>query len=337
MIINNITPDNAMWDIWLSMYQLPAITVADEMDIFSIIENNDTDFAELGKILSVETLGVESLVNVLISLNFIYKENGKLKLTEVSKTYLLPNSSFYWGAQLKGLYNNPQHARIISSIKNSIKTLDFDEATFTEMWEQGTITESAAQDFTDKMHATIYAPSIAAVKTGLFQDTKKLLDMGGGSGCFAASYLQKYPQHAASIFELPAVCGITRKYLSMLNMQNIEVISGNFFKDDWPCNHDGILFSQIFHDWPKKICAYLAKKAYETLPQDGAIYIHEMVLDEDKSSPLATACFNLLMYINHGSQQFTKNEIFSILISAGFKKPRIIKTFGYYSVITATK
>lgn len=114
--------------------------------------------------------------------------------------------------------------------------------------------------------------------------------------------------------------------------------AGNFFiKDNWPNNCDGILLSQILHDWPLEKCKLILENAYSSLPHGGTIYIHEMLLDDDRSSPLTTSCFNLLMFVNHQSQQFNKSELTNLLLSCGFCNPKTIQTFGYYSITTATK
>lgn len=207
------------------------------------------------------------------------------------------------------------------------------------MWEEGAITPEAASNFTKKMHSTIFAPSLGAVKRGLFKSTKKLLDVGGGSGCFSIAFLQEYPQKEAMVFELSAVCNETKKYVEEYNLlDKISIHPGNFFnKEDWPTDFDGILLSQIVHDWPLDRCKIILEHAYNSMPPSGKIYIHEMLLDDDKGSPLSTICFDLLMFINHKSQQFTKNELFDLLSSIGFKNPQMEKTFGYFSIVTAIK
>lgn len=141
------------------------------------------------------------------------------------------------------------------------------------------------------------------------------------------------------MFDLPAVCKVTKKYMKEYgSAKNVSVHPGNFFlQDDWPTDCDGILLSQILHDWRLDECTILLKHARKVLPTGGKIYIHEMLLDDNKTSPLATVCFDLLMFINHQSQQFTKEMLFELLKSCGFSAPKTTPTFGYYSITTATK
>jgi hypothetical protein len=274
----------------------------------------------------------------LVGLGYVKKQGTKLALTETAKSYLLSNSPFYWGPMLKGLQERNEHKRLLVAIKSNANTLKFGDKTFTDMWEEGSITAEAAQNFTDRMHATVFAPAVGAIKSGVFKGVKKLLDMGGGSGCFSIAFVKKYSASKATVLELPAVCKVASGYIKKFKLtKKITTYPANFFQDTWPQEHDGILFSQILHDWPIAYCEKLIQQAYDALPRGGQIFIHEMLLDESKVSPLTVACFNLLMFINHKSQQFTKSQLFNLLRKTGFKNPKVKKTFGYHSVVYAKK
>ncbi|MFO3392176.1 methyltransferase [Legionella pneumophila serogroup 8] len=331
--------DNLMWDIWMSMYHLTILSVADELALFVHLNNKSLSLIQLAQALQLNSRSIEILVNPLVCFGLLNQNNNKFDLTPTSKAYLLPESPFYWGAIFEAQRNREEHKKIIEAINAGSNQLHFEGKAITDMWKEGSITPEAARNFTKKMHATIFAPSIGAIKSGLFKSTKKLLDVGGGSGCFSIAFMQEYPQSEAIVFELPAVCNETKKYIEQYNLlDKISVHPGNFFNEkNWPTGFDGVLLSQIVHDWPLDQCKEILKHAYNSTPTGGKIYIHEMLLDEDRISPLTTACFDLLMFINHKSQQFTKNELFDLLKIIGFKNPHLEKTFGYYSVITAIK
>lgn len=338
--ILQLTPSNdkSMWDIWMSMWHLAVVTVADEIGLFECLGKKQMTIESTARSLDINSRPVAAIITILTKLGFLTQNQNKIGLSSVSKTYLLPSSPFYWGVVLLSLRERIEHKRILTTIHKNSYFLSHKNQSFTQMWEEGTITPEAALNFTQGMHATIFAPALQAVKKGIFASTHHLLDMGGGSGCFAIAYGKKYLQREATVFELPVVGKIAKKYIKKFNAsQNVKVATGNFFKDNWPDNHDGILFSQIFHDWTIENCTVLARKAYEALKPGGKIFIHEMLLNKNRNSPLATACFDLLMFINHRSQQFTKDELFKLLKDVGFKKPKTVNTFGYYSVTFATK
>lgn len=331
--------DTDMWDIWMSIYHLSIVSVADELELFNCIHHEEYSIGKIANKLEIHPRAIQILAEPLVALNFLNKNNQKFSLTHVAKYYLLPDSPFYWGAILLGLRQQNQHQKILNAIKNSSKQLLFNDKNFSDMWKDGSLSSEAANIFTAKMQATSLAPALGAFASETFKNTKHLLDVGAGSGCFSIAFVQKYPHHKATIFELPAVCEIAKTYLNKSkSSNNILIHAGNFFhQEDWPRGHDGVLLSQIMHDWPIDHCKQILTHAYNSLPPGGHIYIHEMLLDTDRISPLTTACFDLLMFINHNAQQFTKNELFLLLIDVGFKNPSMHKTFGYYSVVSAIR
>jgi len=331
--------DNFIWDMWMSMYHLAILTVADELAFFVHLQNKRLTSIQLAETIQISNRSIEILIAPLLCFGLIDKNNNKFSITSAAKAYLLPESPFYWGAIFEAQRNRAEHKKIIEAIMDGSNQLNFGGKTFTDMWKEGSITPEAAKSFTKKMHATIFAPSLGAIKSGLFKSTKKLLDVGGGSGCFSIAFIQEYPENEATVFELPPVCIETKKYIEQYNLSHkISILPGNFFNEEqWPIGFDGVLLSQIVHDWPIDYCMKILKHAYTSMPSGAKIYIHEMLLNDKRMSPLTVACFDLLMFINHKSQQFTKNELFDLLQTVGFKKPNVKKTFGYYSVITAIK
>ena len=97
------------------------------------------------------------------------------------------------------------------------------------------------------------------------------------------------------------------------------------------------MLSQILHDWPYETCKRILCLAYDALEANGRIFIHEMILDENKTSPKTTVFFDLLMFINHQSQQFSETELFNLLSECGFRYMKTCPMLGYFSLISAVK
>ena len=54
-------------------------------------------------------------------------------------------------------------------------------------------------------------------------------------------------------------------------------------------------------------------------------------------APRMTAIFNLLMRMNHRSQQFTRDDLFALLEERGFSNMRVASSYSYWSLIVADK
>ncbi len=331
--------DSILWDVFLSRLHLPAIAVAVELSLFDFIKQGICDIPQLAKKTSVNNAGLAALSTLLAAQGFLEKVGDVVKLTPVSECYLTTDVPAYWGASLSSrVQNNEIYTRLRKALKNvNSAKLSIDGKDITDMWQQADLDPEVAKAFTANMHSTIYNAANNAVESDVFKDVKHLLDVGGGSGAFIDAFMNRYPDRSASIFELPTVIPLIKNYISLKNYDKVQLIPGNFFEDSFPNNCDGILLSNILHDWPVAKGQKLLAKAYNALPKGGKIFIHEMFLSAEKNGPISAASFHLLMYINHGSQQFTEDEILFLLERLEFKSVETTKTHPYYSVIVAEK
>ncbi|MDM8548419.1 SDR family NAD(P)-dependent oxidoreductase [Desulfobacterales bacterium HSG2] len=329
--------DKVMWDVWLSMYQLAAVTVGDEIGFFRNLKGRSLTTAELAGMSGMSVRAAEALSGVLAGLGLMRRETDRLALTSASEAYLLPDSPFYWGALLKSARERGEHKAILIAVKEDRNPFSL-HGRLAEQWEESNIDRETARKFTAMMHSMISAPALGAMESGVFEPVTRLLDVGGGSGCFGAAFVRRYPERRAGIFDLPAVSQVAETYLRDAGVgESIRIHPGNFFKDPLPERYDGLLFSNIFHDWPPGQCEKLAASAFRVLEPGGRIFLHEMLLDADRTGPLSAACFDLYMLMDFSAQQFTREDLAGILSHAGFRDVTVTSTFGYYSVISARK
>src|SRR5262249_60031865 len=100
---------------------------------------------------------------------------------------------------------------------------------------------------------------------------------------------------------------------------------------------DAMFFSNVFHDWSLETCVRLAATAYAALPSGGRIYLHEMLTGEGGAESPTPAAFAMLMLTATRGRQFTFGQLQTLLQDAGFLDFEVTSTYGYYSLICATK
>ena len=64
---------------------------------------------------------------------------------------------------------------------------------------------------------------------------------------------------------------------------------------------------------------------------------HEALLDDSGVGPVTTSTFSLLMLLGTQGRQFTYAELAKLLLDAGFDDVAATPSYGYYSVVTATR
>ena len=95
-------------------------------------------------------------------------------------------------------------------------------------------------------------------------------------------------------FDLPVVQPVYDEYVQSFNLQDrLHFQPGNFFEEPLT-KADVLSMGHILHDWNLEEKEGLIAKAYEALPDGGALIIIESIIDDDRSQN----AFGLLMSLN---------------------------------------
>ena len=101
--------DRLIWDTWLSIHYLPAVTVADELGILKSLNESAATAIELAERLGFDHRTTIAVLRMLKALGFLALHEGVYQVTDPARLYLLRDSPFYWGHMLGT--SQPQHAR----------------------------------------------------------------------------------------------------------------------------------------------------------------------------------------------------------------------------------
>jgi cyclopropane fatty-acyl-phospholipid synthase-like methyltransferase len=204
-------------------------------------------------------------------------------------------------------------------------------------WATGQVDMQMARRVAAAMQSHSLAAAVGLARNGNFTDVRRLLDIGGGSGCYAIALAQRHPELRCSVMELPAMCEVAHQYIRDGEVEDrVDTVAVDMFREPWPEGCDALFFSNVWHDWNFETCAWLAEQSFNALPSGGRIYLHEMLLNDDGCGPLTAASFSMLM-LNTQGQQFTFPELKRLLEGAGFVGVETRQTSVYYSLVSARK
>ncbi|HXS80989.1 MAG TPA: methyltransferase [Gammaproteobacteria bacterium] len=331
------------------MHRLPAMAVADELGVFAALASAPATAEEIAQRLGFNRRGTDVLLSMLSALGLVAARDGRHELADVGRTYLLPDSPYYWGPLLRVLGVVPQqHEALIRALRAPDERAapmevaraekDASPTDAAEAWTRGQIAKAQAEAVTRLMHCHSLPASVGVARNGNLRGVSRLLDIGGGSGCFSIAIAQQFPSIRCTVLELPAVCDAARRYIADGGVADrVDTMSIDMFRDAWPRGYDGMFFSNIFHDWNTETNLFLSRRAYEALQPGGRIFLHEQLLAEDGSGPVTTAAFSMLMLLGTRGRQYTFGELRQILSSAGFVDMDSCATYGYYSVVSGRK
>lgn len=171
-----------------------------------------------------------------------------------------------------------------------------------------------------------------------FSRYETLCDIGGAGGFLSAQVAINHPHMQCITFDLPEVSRIATENMERMDFTpRVKVVSGDFFKDDFP-RADVITMGNILHDWGAGDKKMLIDKAFKALPEGGALVVIENIIDDERRHNL----FGLLMSLNmlietHEGFDFTGADFDAWALGAGFSSTRMMPLAGPSSAAIAIK
>jgi hypothetical protein len=333
--------DKPIWDVWLSAYWMPALTAADELLVFDAIEAGPLTAEGLGQQLELNPFALKALLPLLAALGYLRADQGRYSLTETARLYLVHSSPLYWGHAFSIHRTGGLYKRAIAALKSrpveAVGVLG-ESTRPVDGWESGELDAGMAKLLCAFMHSHSLPAALGLAADPRFAGVKRLLDVGGGSGCFSIALAEANPGLACTVMELPVMCELARPYIGASKAADrIDARPVDMFRQAWPEGYDAIFMSNILHDWPEATCVKLAALAHGALPSGGRIFLHEMLLADDGSGPLAAAGFAMQMLFGTKGRQYSAAEHAGFLEAAGFVDVKAAPAHGYFSLVTATK
>ena len=339
--------DRRMWDLWLSGLHQPAIVAAEEAGIFSALNEAPATAAELASRLGFDERATRVLVRLLAALRLLVTHDGRYRLTDEARTFLVKGSAWYWAPMASVAVSDWHRTRLLEKLKQHGSDqvagpegtpLVSAEGRAADDWAAGKVSAQRAREVAARMHAHSLPAAVGAARHYDFHGIARVLDVGGGSGCFMIAAAQAHPHLHCTVLELPAMCEAAGGYIQAGGVvDRVDTCAVDFFRQPWPRGYDALFFSNIWHDWNERTCQWLAARAFDALPSGGRILLHEMLLNEDGDGPVTAASFSLLMLLATQGQQFTFGELRKLLERAGFARIDATATHPYYSVVTGYK
>lgn len=329
--------DRAIWDLWLSMHYLPAATAAEEVGIFNALCEEPLSLDALAQRLSLNKRSLSVTMSLICALNLVHRREGIYHPSSTARAYLTSDSIYSWSPLFFTFKQSSQiHDELVSLLKSG-KTPREDKPS--DGWEAGKIPPDVARGIAKFMHSHSLPAAVAAARSGAFNGVEKFLDVGGGSGVFAIAAAQRNPSLKATIMDLDTMCDAARELFVATSGvgDRVDTIAVDMFREDWPLGYDAMFFSNIFHDWDDEINLALSKKAFDSLPSGGRIFLHEILMNDNEDGPLTPASFSVLMLRGTKGRQYTLSQLTEFMEGAGFDKVEALQTSPYYSLVSATK
>lgn len=320
------------------LYAVDLLTAAlCEFDFFTWLDRHPSDLAGICSGLGIKPRPADVMLTLFVAEGYLVRDGAVLRLTDLAREHLVGDSPFFLGPYFASLRERPV-VRDYAAILRTDRPANWGSYKDTKAWGDAMLTEEFATTFTAAMDCRGFHLGPALAKAVHPGTRARLLDIAGGSGIYACTFVAHHPGVVATVFERPPVDEIARAMIRKRGHgDRVEVVAGDMFSDALPLGYDIHLFSNVLHDWDVGKVRTLLAASHRSLSPDGLLVVHDAHLNAEKSGPLPVAKYSaLLMNVTEG-KCYSIGEMEALLAEVGFKEVRFTPTAADRSVITAIK
>lgn len=300
------------------------ILTAYELDIFSVIGQKPKTSKHIAETLETHARATDRLLNALVAIGLLHKQDGLFSNTAFSAKYLDKNSAEY----LYGYFHTLNMWNTWTGLTDVVKT-----GKCRPRKEKNA--PHWTRNFIAAMHERAQMQAETVVEKIPVDHPGKLLDIGGGSGAYSFAFLRQQKAVTATIFDLPEVLEQTKDYAEASGMSSrIHYIPGNYHRDPFGEGYDLIFLSAVIHINSPEENQQLILKCAKALNPGGQVVVQDHVMSPERTSPLAGAFFALNMLVaTEGGDTYTEEEIRGWMQKAGLGGFQMIPTLNNAMII----
>ena len=338
MTTNPILPDSIMqtaMGFWVSKTLLSAV----ELGVFTELAKGPQDCESLRKSLGLHPRSARDFFDALVALRMLDRRDGRYANTPETDMYLdraktsyiggmleMANKRLYkfWGGLTEGLQTGqPQNEAKHGSV-------DLFDAIYGD--------QAAVEHFAKAMTGLSILNARAIAAAFPWHEYKSFADVGGAQGGFTVEVARAHTHLTGVNFDLPAVGPVFEDYIREHGMSDrLSFHPGSFFTDPLP-RADVLVMGHILHDWDMEQKRMLLRKAYDALPEGGALIVYDGLIDDERKESV----FGLLMSLNMlietlGGFDYTGADCIGWMQEAGFRDCRVERITPTHGMVVGFK
>ena len=298
-----------------------ALLTALELDIFTAVGNGATA-AEVAQKISTHPRATEMLLNALVSMGILLKQQGVFHDTPVTARYFAEGSK---DNARPGLIHTANIWHRWSNLTDCVRA-----GTAVGHQEMAERDNDWTKPFIAAMHrnAAVRTPQVVqAVGTG---PAERLLDVGGGSAAYSIAFAKANEKLHATVLDLPPVLALAQGHINAAGLAGrVGTRAGDLRRDPLGKGFTLVLVSAICHMLSPEENQDLLRRCFEALAPQGRVVIQDFILEPDKTAPRHAALFALNMLVGtEAGSTYSHEEYSAWMRGAGFEEVRHLRLPG---------
>lgn len=320
---------------WASKTLLSAV----EIGVFTELAGQAQSLHQLTGRLGLHPRAARDFLDTLVALGFLERNDGQYANTPSAEFFLDRRKPSYIGGVLEmanqrlfGFWNNLTPALRTGLPQNEAKNGQAD--VFSQLYAD----PQRLKGFLKAMTGISRGANCAIAGQFPWKNYETAVDVGAAQGDLIVQIALAHGHIRGVGFDLPEVAPIFEDYVAANGLSSrVSFRAGSFFENPLP-KADVITMGHILHDWDLQQKKLLIRKAFEAIPDGGALVVYDSVIDDDRSENV----FGLLMSLNMliettGGFDYTGADCQSWMKEAGFRETRVEHLLGPDSMVVGIR
>ncbi|MBA4370638.1 MAG: class I SAM-dependent methyltransferase [Coriobacteriaceae bacterium] len=310
-----------------------ALLTAIELGLFDVLRERPMTAVELAERLGTDLSGTEVLLGALNGMRYVRRRAGRYSngrevtrwLSE-SGTLDLRESVLFFG----DLWD------VVSDLTGLVRSGNAGNLHY----------DGRGPDFWRRylrglgVFVPLAAPEIVR-KARLPRGARRLLDVGGGHGLYAAGFVRRTPGLSAEVFDLPEACAVGREMVAESGVaEGVTFREGDARSEPWGEGFDAVLLFNLVHNLTPEESADAFRRAHAALRPGGVVVVLEGEHQGAEGDISITAGLNeMLFFLTSGTRVYPEATMRDWMSDAGFSgiRTRHLISMPMMVLITATR
>lgn len=292
------------------------LTASVRLGVFDRLEQGKATSIEVAEACGCDRKGMEVLLDALTGFGYIERSRGLYFNSKPASKWFVSSSPVSLRDPLLFIH---ELREVIGSLEVGVKTgRTFDlhhEDRPPEFWELYMRSMLTFARFTS---------GEIVRKVPVRRHPKRLLDVGGGPGAYAATFCRRYPGLDATVLDLPEAVAQGRRIVAEQGMEErIGFRLGDLREIDWGAGFDIVLLFNVIHILPVDDAKRAIDKAAKALNPGGTLAILDSEYKEQDEISTAAGFNKLFFYLACGTLIYPEKTIRGWMTDAGFSNVRL--------------